>query len=188
MNNLPQKKHRALLWKKYFTGDFKLVKVKKSLWDALPEDCKAVVFEKRGLNKCAAKIQLHYRKVRYAPGTAPEFKFPDRVRIDANNIITVSQRVVINWHPASGKTWAPGTVATGKCDLVSGPNAGTPFKYDANILYVRDTPIEDMTDMDYIYAYWYDPKNLDDKYSSDPEMIRVRNRHMIKNCVLIKPW
>ena len=184
MNNLPQKKHRALLWKKYFTGDFKLVKVKKSLWDALPEDCKAVVFEKRGLNKCAAKIQLHYRKVRYSPDQLKALRWRGRVRCATSNM--AGRKVVIQWHPSTGRKFEVGDIAWGKkatkkYDCVVFYNMGNNSYLDGygnTITY----PVSDI-------AYWYNPKSCSTiAISDDPRIVVIRNTHNILSCVPIKPW
>lgn len=89
---MPTKSVTALRFKMYFDPKVKLVRVTDSLWDVLPKDCKDVVrdFEKEHL--MAGRIQNHWRRVRYAPGTSPGFEGSARGK----------QRVLMFWALTGG--------------------------------------------------------------------------------------
>lgn len=92
------KNARMRFAKMYFDPKVKAKRVTESLWDALPGDCKELVRDFEKDHSMAQRIQRHYRKVRYTPGTAPAF--------------AAKQRVLMFWGPGDFAyvVWATGDV------------------------------------------------------------------------------
>ena len=186
MSTFQKKKRDALLWKKYFSENSKVKRVK-NRWDSLPDDCREVIRTQQRMSSFAYRIQRHYRKVRYAPGTAPEFDTPHHEIDDGYGglrTITNAQRVVVYWYPESNDKWLSGSVIIGKCHT----NAGREFKYDAHLCCIpTPSPVDSYS---YIWPYWYDPKKgntLAMALEKAKELPSLK-KHLVRNCVLIKPW
>jgi len=157
---------------------------KGNLWDNLPNDCKNIILEKKNLHDRASIIQKHYRKVRYSPDQLKVIRRQPRVRCATSNM--AGRKVVIQWHPSTGRKFEVGDIAWGKkatkkYDCVVFYNMGNNSYLDGygnTITY----PVSDI-------AYWYNPKSCSTiAISDDPRIVVIRNTHNILSCVPIKPW
>jgi len=116
---------RCLLLKKYFDPSFRTGD--KSLWNLLPHECKAIVRDFEREHFMAERIQNHWHKVRYAPGTCPAFadanySFSYEVQENGRRVRKCStrcQRTIIYWTAVRNAprpieiVWEPGHVARG---------------------------------------------------------------------------
>ena len=70
--NSANKWDRVCLTKAYFDPAF--IPPQENLWSELPHECRMIIRNFDRKHSFAVRIQRHYRKVRYAPGTAPPYR------------------------------------------------------------------------------------------------------------------
>jgi hypothetical protein len=164
----------------YFDPEFKVKRVSKSLWDFLPQDVTKVIRDFERKHYFAERIQRHWHKVRYAPGTEPEPIPGEGHPWYRTNCWVPDQQVIMffgKYGPprffrnVSGRTWDTGWI------IKEYPDRKT--KYTSRIR-------PDNFDPRNYCVYWYSQKSREARYIEG--RCPIRSLYEPKHVTLIKPW